>query len=292
LKALVITNCATAAYTSGLRVLFPDWDVKGANSDIAQKWLGEEPHGAFQTFLSESDLLVLGSENESIFAEFTTGKAVLSIPYFYFRGLHPDSFHLGAGDRNVPSVLLTGNLHSRIAAVCYSLGLAQSEAVAAFNGRVYERIGYFSAFESARQNLLERFAKKEIDLAPAFERWRSTGNFLYTYNHPKAFVFNDILREALAKRFLNRLQQEQAHELLAPLPDYLDPSIRWPVYPEIAAYHRIDTDFLWRTGVNAGPTLLSLPDFIARSFEILGGVPGLGSDCIPGFAQCSAELGK
>ena len=44
MKALVVTNCATAAFTTGLRLLFPEWEVKGANLDVALRWLGPEPN--------------------------------------------------------------------------------------------------------------------------------------------------------------------------------------------------------------------------------------------------------
>ena|SRR5438105_1386208 len=290
MKALVVTNCATAAYTSGLRALFPEWDVRGTALDVAQKWLAEEPNPAFRAFLSDADLLVLGSENESVFAEFAAVKDVISIPYFYFRGLQPDSFHLGVGEEPVPSVLQTGNLHSRIAAAAFVLGLTQKQAVAAFNARTYDRIGYFSLFEPEWQNLLERFAAKRIDLARVFETWRASGNFLYTYNHAKAFVFNDILLEALSGQLLDPARRRAAQAALAIVPDYLEPSIRWPVYPDIAARYGINNDFLWRTGVNAGPVSMTLDDFVAQSFETLARFPELTFDCIPGFDSCRAAL--
>jgi hypothetical protein len=290
MKALVITNCATAAYTTGLQAIFPDWEVKGANLDVAQKWLGDEPNTAFRQFLCDANLLVLGTENESAFEAFASGKDVLSIPYFYLRGFHPDSFHLGVADKSVPSVLRTGNLHSRIAAACSVLGLTQRETVAAFNSTTYEAVGYFSAFQSEERNLLARFAAKGIELAQAYERWRSSGNFLYTYNHPKAFVFNDILLEALAGRFIDEAQRRSAHAALGAVPDYLKPSIRWPVYPEIAARHGIETDFLWRTGVSAGPVSFTLDEFVAQTFETLAHRPELTADCIPGFEYCRAAL--
>jgi hypothetical protein len=291
-KALVVTNCATAAYTSGLRALFPDWEVKGANLDVALAWLGPQPNGAFRNFLSETNLVVLGSENESEFADFTHGKDILSIPYFYFRGYHPDSFHLGAGAGPLPSVLGTGNLHSRIAVAAFVLGLGPRQTVTSFNAHTYERIGYFSLFEAEMRSLFERFAAKGIDLAQAFERWRTSGNILYTYNHPKAFVFNDILVEALAGRLFDASKREWARAALAAIPDYLEPSIRWPIYPDIAAKYGIETDFHWRTGVSAGPQLMTLDDFVVRSFETLARYPDLNANCIPGFEACRAALAE
>ncbi|HTV33349.1 MAG TPA: hypothetical protein VME69_09670 [Methylocella sp.] len=47
MKVLVVSNCATIAYASGLRALFPDWDVKGADLVAATKFV-EERNPAFQ----------------------------------------------------------------------------------------------------------------------------------------------------------------------------------------------------------------------------------------------------
>ncbi|HEX3430064.1 MAG TPA: WcbI family polysaccharide biosynthesis putative acetyltransferase [Rhizomicrobium sp.] len=290
MKALVVTNCATAAYTSGLRVLFPEWEVKGANLDVAEKWLDEEPNGTFHAFLTQSDVLVLGSENEARFAEFAPGKEVLSIPYFHFRGLHPDCFHLGVGGRPISSVLKAGTIHSRLAVAAFLLRLPRAATAALFNGSTWERLGYYSVFEAEKRQLLERFRQFGIDLSPAFERWRAQGNFLYTYNHPKAFVFNDILLEALRGHFLDELACESARAALASVPDYLEPSIRWPVYPEIAARHGIAADFVWRTGTKAGPITLTRDDFIAETFDALTEYPELHGACVPDFDTVRAAL--
>lgn len=290
MKALVVTNCATAAFTTGLRVLFPQWEVKGANLDVALRWLKDEPNEAFRGFLSEADLLLLGKENESAFTEYARGKEVLSIPYFYFRGFHPDSFHLGVGDGIVPSVLGTGNLHARIAVSAYVLGLSVSQTVAGFRADTYDRLGYFSLFEPEKRQLLDRFASSGIDLAPAFERWRAKGLFLYTYNHPVPLVFNDILLEVALGRLLDPSRRAWAEDALAAVPDYLAPSIRWPVYPEIAAHHGIEANFHWRTGESAGPISMTLADFVARTFETLARYPGLSAACIPAFDHCRAAL--
>lgn len=290
MKALVVTNCATAAFTTGLRVLFPQWEVKGANLDVALRWLGEEPNKAFRAFLSDADLLLLGTENESAFKEYAPGKEVLSIPYFYFRAFHPDSFHLGVGEGIVPSVLGTGNLHARLAVSAYVLDLSESQTVAAFRADTYDRLGYFSLFEPEKRQLLDRFASSGIDLAPAFERWCASGAFLYTYNHPMPLVFNDILLEAVVGRWLDSSRRRWAKDALAAVPDYLEPSIRWPVYPEIAVRYGLAADFHWRTGVSAGPIMMTLAAFVARTFETLARYPGLNAACIPAFDHCRAAL--
>jgi hypothetical protein len=78
MKALVVTNCATAAYTSGLRALFPAWEVKGAELNTARDWVGGEPNPSFIEFLSSADLLLTAMPDEPMFA----GKAKLVVPAF------------------------------------------------------------------------------------------------------------------------------------------------------------------------------------------------------------------
>ena len=286
MKALVVTNCATAAYTSGLRALFPAWEVKGAELNTARNWVGGEPNPSFIEFLSSADLLLTAMPDEPMFA----GKAKLVVPAFYFRAYHPDSFHLACGDVAIQSVLKSGNLHSRIAATAFLLGMSRNDAIAAFNARTYERTGYFAEFESERTELLQRFALHGIDLAAAFDRWTQTGNFLYTYNHPKARVFSDILLQALTARFIESCQIASARETLATVPDYLEPSIRWPAYPEIAALYGFESEMLWRAGRDAESVSMSLEEFVGRTFEILQTLSDISADCIPGFAQCRDAL--
>ena len=290
MKALVVTNCATAAYTSGLRALFPDWEVKGADLNVARKWLVEEPNAAFREFLTTAQLLVLPAVDEPLIQGHLAGKEVLVIPYFYFRAFHPDSFHLGCGDRPVPSILGSGNLHSRIAVTAKVLGMTENDAISAFNARAYERVGYFSVFEPEKVELLARFVAQGIDIKADFENWLRRGNFLYTYNHAKAFVFNDILLRALYDRFIGNSTMGAARTALAQVPDYLEPAIRWPVYPEIARHYGFESELVWRTGVDAGPKSFSVDEYIALSFETFARYPELDAGCIPGFEECRDAL--
>jgi hypothetical protein len=286
MKVLVVTNCATAAYTSGLRAIFPQWEVKGAQLDLARKWLLEEPSPAFADFLAQAELLIMGDPGDGLFADASASATRLVIPPFYFRAYHPDAFHLQCGDRPVPSVLGSGNLHSRIAAGAFLLGMTPRDAAFRFNGQVYERYGYFSVFEPERNGLLDRFAAQGIALASPFDSWIRSGNFLYTYNHPRAFVLNDILLQSLAGRLIDSATAQPARASLASIPDYLEPSIHWPVYPELATHYGFESALTWRTGEGSGSQSISLEDFVGRSFGIFSSFPELTADCVPGFDQC------
>lgn len=290
MKALVVTNCATAAYTAGLRAIFPEWDVRGAQLDVAEKWLAAEPNPAFADFLGQAALLITHEPDHGMFARLPPDATRLVIPTFYFRAYHPDSFHLGSNEGIVPSALGSGNLHSRIAATAFVLGLPREAAVAAFNGRVYQRAGYLSVFEPEKSDLLGRFAEHRIGLAESFENWVVRENFLYTYNHPAAFVFNDILVAALAGRVLDLRDLPKARNVLAGVTDFLAPSGRWPVYPEIAAHFGFATDFVWRTGASSGAEQMGLDEFVGRSYATFASFPAFAKEAISGFDECRDAL--
>ncbi|HEY1612203.1 MAG TPA: WcbI family polysaccharide biosynthesis putative acetyltransferase [Rhizomicrobium sp.] len=302
MKVLVVTNCATAAYTEGLRALFPEWDVKGADLAATRKFIRER-NQAFLDHMASSAMLVASLPDDPMFDTFAADGTKLFIPNFLFRAYHPDSFYLHTGGAashamddgtDTPTAREGGRrqarLHSRITVTAFLLGMSAEETAAAFNGRTYEKIGYFSVFESERDKLLGRFGQAGIDLAPELERWTESGDFLYTFNHPKAVVFSDILLKALTGRFIAPAGIAAAGETLAQVPDFLAGSPRWPVYPEIAARLGFEGSLLWRTGRGAGGRSLPLAEFIAESFASLSGAAGFTADDVPGFADCAAAL--
>jgi hypothetical protein len=290
MKALVVSNCATAAYTTGLRTLFPDWDVKGAEIGAAQKFI-EEGNRNFLDHLSQSRLLLAALPDDPMFSGFAPEGLKLFVPAFYFRGYHPDSFHLHHCGEAVGSVLGGGNLHSRIAVTAFLLGMPAKAAVAAFNLRTYERIGYLDVVDSERHDLLARYSGAEIDLAAEFDRWKATGNFLYTYNHPKAFVFNDILVKRLSGHFLATNDTTLARVMLESVPDYLGESAFWPVYPEIAAPLGFPGSLHWRQGRTTDFLTFPLEGFVERTYAILSGLTSLSPQSVPGFEDCAAAIG-
>ncbi len=289
MKVLVVTNCAMAAYTSGLRALFPDWDVKGADDLAAAKFV-KERHPAFLDHLSSVDLLVTNIPQDPMFDAIPREAAKLVIPNFLFRAFHPDSFYPSIQDVPVPSVFRDTGLHSRLVVTAHILGASVRKTVRAFRLPVYERVGYLSVFESERDSLLGRFAAAGIDISADFDGWMARGDFLHTFNHPKAFVFADILVRALTGRFLPPAECAKARAILAQVPDYLENSIKWPVYPEIAAHYGFKGSLSWKQTRGAGGETLTLKEFVKQSFVVLDSVSRLPSHVVPGFEACAAAI--
>ncbi|HEX4081284.1 MAG TPA: hypothetical protein VHX61_20670 [Rhizomicrobium sp.] len=97
--------------------------------------------------------------------------------------------------------------------------------------------------------------------------------------------FNDILLQSLAGRLIDAATAQAAHASLASIPDHLERSIRWPVYPELAGHYGFDSALAWRTGEEAGSQSIPLEVFVGRTFETLSSFPGFAAGCVPGFEQ-------
>ncbi|HEX4157026.1 MAG TPA: WcbI family polysaccharide biosynthesis putative acetyltransferase [Rhizomicrobium sp.] len=289
MKALVVTNCATGAYTMGLRAIFPKWDVKGANNNVAQKFIDERDR-KFLGHLSSAKFLLTNEPDAPMFDGFAPDGVKLVIPNFSFRALQPDAFHLSHANQAVSSLLGGGNLHSRLTVTAFVLGMRVDETAAAFNAANYERCCYFDVFASERENLLGRFSAAGIDLAPELDGWLGKGNFLYTHNHPKSFVFADILIKSLTGRFLTPVRAGTARAMLEKLHDHLEDTGHWPVYPEIAARLGFDGSLVWRTSRGAGFRLLGVRDFVEQTFAGLANLSGISPKTIPGFEDCATAI--
>lgn len=271
MRALVVSNCATATYAEGLKVLFPDWEVRGAMIDLAEKWLtADPPHQAFAGYLKVCDLYVglpLGPAWHigQLLPEET--RRVI-IPGFAFLGLQPDCLHLNGFE----SVLGGGNLYSRIVVASYVAGLTPERTAGLFNPETYEAFDFFSYYEQEESKLVDNFRSFGIDLSGCIGRWISRGNFLFSYNHPRVDVLTGILRRALvAARLLPESEWDRDDDM--GVADHLLHSIWWPVYPEIAARHGLDGSLIWRKGRAAGYERLHLDQFITASFSALAAKP-------------------
>ncbi|HKN28864.1 MAG TPA: hypothetical protein VJY34_13660 [Roseiarcus sp.] len=87
MKALIVTNCATSAYTETLKIIRPSWDVRGVNIITATKWLTTDINSNFIEFFDSADFLVTGFPD---LRQPSKKTHVINIPGFSFRGLHPD----------------------------------------------------------------------------------------------------------------------------------------------------------------------------------------------------------
>ena len=271
MKVLVVSNCATSAYVGGLKALFPDWDVRGVMTHLADQWVtSTPPNAAFVQFAQNCDLYLGLAPNGTRWGELLPERIRrVIVPSFWFRGLQPDSFHLIGFD----SVLRAGGtLYSRIVVASFAAGLPPTLACQMFNEATYEAFGFLSCFDRDKREMIARFGQHGIDLSGSMERWMASGNFVYTYNHARIDVYMEILRRALVAADLLAASELERHDDMGVV-DNLKASIGWPVYPEIAKLHGLEGSLLWRLGGAGESRSLTLGQFVEASFKALAGKP-------------------
>lgn len=234
MKAVVISNCVTAAYYNTLRSLFPDWEIKAAGINESLRWLesGEKPQ--FLDYLESCDLFVgLPIQDNRIDAHLNPSAERVYIPELYFRGLHPD-IALANGVWGPFSEDTPHTQVSLIVLAAYLLGKTVAEAEAYFRRDCYVALGYPDLFEAERIRLCDQFDLHGIDIRDEFQHWQSQGDFFYICHHPRSYVLVDIIRSAFKKR-LSFNEHRASESLRTSVPDHLSWSESWPVYPELAS---------------------------------------------------------
>ena len=183
-----------------------------------------------------------------------------------FDGLHPDLSYFGPFGGRWPNIL--SEYHSKIVVHSFAAGRSVADCLAAFNGKTYERLGYYSVFDSSAAELRRRDATCDVQFAEAFLALIKEHYCLLTVNHPTSIVFDRLARMLCAHRSLSFLHFEPT---LYPNP--LVQTIIWPILNEVAEYHRLS----YRTPqffvgppmgyVTSNPRSVSLPEFVAASYE-------------------------
>lgn len=200
--------------------------------------------------------------NEAVRAK---GVPILSFPSIFFTGYHPDTVYAPMGG---PERILspTGTNHSALVLDAFLRGASEGEARAAFNGRVFEHLGYDRHFETSSDFLLRQGSACGLDLSGALRTWSGQAPFLYTPNHPKLPVLAAIARMLVA-RMGRQPAVARPDEILH---DRFKDMVVWPVYPEIARRFGIEGDYAFKVP-DAGQrvrTVLGLEEYIAACFRI------------------------
>jgi hypothetical protein len=159
------------------------------------------------------------------------------IPPFVFTGFHPDSDYIFNDGRAVASEV--GFYHSVIAAAGFLLGFSPKRTLRLYNAYIYGELGYFSAFEAAREAVLTSFAGYGFDLSAHMDGWLNEGCFMHTINHPKVNVLSTLATLGARSAKVVEATTPPPRELFDPL----EQNVAWAIYPEIAE----------RLGVEPGP---------------------------------------
>jgi hypothetical protein len=263
-RVALVGSCQVIGIRAALIKMCPNADIKawhvGASPDTKEMIAAQ---------LDQFDVVILQLREATRDAPLDvlrlqeTRNNVYYLPTIVFNGFHPDCIYL-----RVQGKFFEGPMHhlqSGIIATSYALGLSEQRARRLFNSFIYASLGYFEAFDIARDLMSANFAAAGFPVDQYFDDWRNLpGGFMYTLNHPHISVLARMAHMIGVRVGLF----DDTYALPNNVEDLLSTGIRWPVYPEIA--HRLrmsggDVVF-WRGGNGH-----SLRDVVSRCYRIYDG---------------------
>jgi hypothetical protein len=269
----VIGNCQVSGIGASLRRLRPDsqvdiWHI-GVHPDETKEQTRERLRRYDFVFshLGKDcgDILALSKLRDIV-------PQVFHLPTVVFRGFQPDCVYL-LGPKGVLKGGV-GDLHSGIVAAAFMLGIPFERVPRLFNAFVYEALGYFDAFPTAENQLLNSFKAEGYDLKPYFENWlREIGAFMYIGNHPHIRVLADVALLAAIRAGLVTKETPAPQDVL----DSLSDSVQWPVYPEIARRLNLAGSLIFRWPAHQAtpewPREASLQKLVVRLYRQYESMP-------------------
>ena len=226
--------------------------------------------GENSTLVDSNSLIVCLTPQDSPFAkslnkQFPSAK-LRFLPSITFPAYHPDCEYIyknyGTDSTTTFATPVCGHYQSAITFWSWKQGLSKQDTRRLFRYDVYNHLGYFSLFESAKKRLLQTGRDSLFPLERFLQEWIKCGSFMHSINHPKLFVLAQIAREFLLR---------EGFEPLPHVENYMHDAFLnhgcWPVYPEVAEQLGISGDSYHFK--KAGPELhmVSLEEFIDSSFE-------------------------
>jgi hypothetical protein len=183
---------------------------------------------------------------------------VWRVPHVMFHGYHPDLCYLAESGPLAKGPL--AHYHSTIAYAAFRRGLDVPATVALFREDVYAALGYFDAWDAARNTLLEGYRQCGFALEDTFVRWSGAGPFMHTINHPKIQCLRD-----LASMILRRAGRDGARTTIVPHDNLANGPI-FPVYPEVGARTGVQGSYLFKPGGQY--RLMTLEQYVTACFQI------------------------
>ncbi|MBX3526550.1 MAG: hypothetical protein KF904_10135 [Rhodoblastus sp.] len=232
-RIAVVGNCQSFGIAYGMKLLVPQAHVdrftivrKGVTTlDMLGKTLSNYDHVFSLEFQPG---FVRGGGWEELK---TLLPNVAPIPSIVFSGFHPDTIYVLDPTRSgFPIEGPTGPYHSAIALFAYLRGMSVEQTVSLYGAPLFEALGYFDVWEDSAREFLELARASGLDLSAELIRWSRSGPFMYSMNHPKAFVLFDVAKALLAKAGMKTDPVEFGDFAV----DDIVRGVVFPVYPEIA----------------------------------------------------------
>jgi Polysaccharide biosynthesis enzyme WcbI len=230
--------------------------------------LQQQSTGQIATFADAFDHVFAVQAGAALLPDRIRAERTTIVPAVAFSGYHPDLIYIQQGGGILKGSL--GDYHSAIAFAAFEQRARPDEAARMFSSDVYERAGYFRAWEPAKTRLLTTFAEAGIPLDDDFYVWTRNGPFMHAINHPRIDVIASV-----AARALQRIGVA-SNEYRA-IPDNLGKGSIFPVYPELAESLGVRGSMRFKPP-SLGPATartLGLDQFVAASFATFNGAkPG------------------
>lgn len=239
-RIVVISNCQTRTLVDSLGFVVRGSSVRGIHLQSAFERVDEA-----LAAVRAADVVVSLPFDDGPFAPENLRRecpSVIALPAVNFAGFHPDITYLFDDfGKTLKSPL--GDYHSAIVLGGYRAGLPADRICDLFNKLVYSRLGYLVALENAKAELVEEFARYDLEVSAPLERWIARGCFMHTVNHPKSFVLADLAKQAAQKAKLEVVEGVSYDRFF---PDLLTLASIYPVFPEIAAAFGAEGDYLFK----------------------------------------------
>jgi hypothetical protein len=211
----VYGNCQVYAFADSLRLFVPGSEIEvfisGGKNGIP------EP--------DEYDILFVQPTFRKNLRDDASAR-LCGFPLITFTGFHPDCTYLVVEGKTVKSPI--GDYTSSLVATCFVAGIAPADVPMWLSDARFAQIGFFDEFNRATDFFHQHTRSIGLDATRLFTSWIGRGEaFMYTINHPAAFVVHDLCRLVLLGAGFDPPD-------VPPPRDQLKSGNRWPVYEPIA----------------------------------------------------------
>jgi hypothetical protein len=273
-KILIVSNCVSYMLEGMLQLLterhrvssITFWDPRAQRPDADTS----------ATFFSGFDVVFWQKGSDSPALPVSSSPRVVSFPPVFFYGLHPDLIYAWKGGKPLQGPL--GDYNSSIVLYAFLHGIALDRVVSLFNRVTYEALGFFEMFEESCRHYLSLADAEGFNMRPHLVSWLRRGAFMYSVNHPKSYVLQDVAKELLARVDVATTHPVLAHDVYDLVPDLLANGPVFPVYPEVGLRLGIRGEYLFK----AAQSLRRMPldEFVAASYAAYRavGATGITSD--------------
>ena len=234
----------------------PDVDVESCDF-----WKFKSDADHWQSVIDNYEQLIVIPEAQGLgVVDFSILPNVTWVPGFSFCGFHPDLSYVAHGNTAVKSPM--DDYHSIIIFAAFNKGLSESETHRLFCANFYDKLGFFSIWESEKKALFESFDSVGLNIRANFVQWMRSGCFMYTTNHPRINAIYDVANLVAVK-----IKKREIINCGIIPHDNLTVAPIFPVYPEIAERYGLSPgSYFFKSFFSY--RVFDLDEFIEGSFKV------------------------